>query len=224
MSTLILPALPGLTWPIKKTTMWKTRVQESVSGKRTIIRDWSYPRYSWELPFSMLRQAGASEQMTSYRGLTYVEYSSLQGFFNTLGGRGDTFLYQDVDDNSATNQFIATGDGVTTVFQMQASFGGFYMPITAPQTITQLRVNGVPQTPGAAYDYSLWGGNFAISNTASGMPGGGIAFVATPPAGAQIYWDGSYYFPCQFDDDTMNFQKFTAAFYECKSVKFSSFK
>jgi uncharacterized protein (TIGR02217 family) len=225
MSTAIFPSLPGLTFPIKRTAQWKTRVPESVSGKRTFISDWSYPRYQWEVTFNLLRQAGANQQVASWAGLTYSEAAQLWGFFNQRSGRGDSFLYTEPDDNtSPTDQSLGAGDGTTTLFQLLSSFGGYAMPILAPNAVTNVKVNGTIKTLGTDYNVTLWGGTYLSGGGASPNNPGTVNFTSAPASGATITWTGTYYFPCQFDDDSMNLSKFMAAFYEGKSVKFSSLK
>ncbi|HLH50092.1 MAG TPA: DUF2460 domain-containing protein [Roseiarcus sp.] len=216
MSTQVFPTLAGLGWSVKRTPLWKTRKQESISGKRTTLADWSFPRWQWELTFDFLRQAGANQQVTSFAGSTYSEFASLAGFFNARQGGFDSFLYTDPDDNtSPTDQPIGTGDGTTTTFQLVRAFGGFVEPILAPSAITNVKVNGVVKTLGTDYAVSTWGG--------SSTPGV-ITFTAAPAASAAITATFTFNFPCQFDDDSLTFEKFMAALYQAKSVKFSSLK
>lgn len=218
MSTQIFPSLPMLSWPVKRTPKWSTRKQESISGKRTTIADWSFPRWQWELSFEGLRQAGAGQQVTSWYGTTYAEFATLAGFFNARQGGFDSFLYADADDNTVVGQAIAVGDGSTGVFQMVRSFGGLVEPILAPNTLTTTNIylSGVRQTSG--YQISSW-------ENLNGLPGPGILnIIPSPAAGVIISADFSFYFPCQFDDDTLSFEKFMSALYAAKSVKFSSLK
>jgi len=213
MSTQIFPALPGLGWSVKRTPVWKTRKQESISGKRTSIADWSFPRWEWEITFDFLRQAGTGQQSASFAGASYAEFASLAGFFNLRSGAFDSFLYQDADDNTVVNQTIGTGDGSTTLFQLVRAFGGFVEPIYAPTNISAVFVNGI--NIGSAYSVSSWG----LSLTP------GIITLNTPAgAGQTVAASFTYAFPCQFDDDRMTFEKFMAALYAAKSVKFSTLK
>jgi uncharacterized protein (TIGR02217 family) len=224
MSTQVFPTLAGLGWSVKRTPHWKTRVPESISGKRTLVADWSYPRYSWELTFDFLRQAGPNQQAASFQGQAWQEFAELAGFFNLRQGRGDSFLFTDQDDNTVSGQQVATGDGSTTQFQMLAGFGGFIMPILAPNATTDVSVNGVTQTPGSAYNVTLWGGAFELGGGASTLPPGTLNFATAPASGLAITASFSYYFPCQFDEDSLDFEKFMGALYNAKSVKFSSLK
>lgn len=206
MSTSIFPALAGLGWSVARSELWKTRSQEAISGKETRIADWSYPRHQWTLGFDFLRQGALS-------GATYAEFALLAGFFNLRQGSYDSFLYADVDDNAVTNQALATGDGATTSFPFVRSFGGFVEPILAPNVVSHVYFNGVAQSTGS-YTVNGWG---------SASPGT-LVFAAAPGSGVSIAADFSFYFPCRFAADQMDFEKFMAALYSAKKVAFTSLK
>jgi len=146
MATNVLPSLAGLGFNVTRTPVWDTTVQQAISGKETRVARQTYPRWKWELTYSVLRS-----------GAAYGELQQLAGFFNALQGMFDTFLYQDADDNRVTGQGIGTGDGVTTTFQLVRSFGGFAEPVLAPANPvgTQVYLNGVPQTSGVSLN--PWG-------------------------------------------------------------------
>lgn len=211
MSTSVFPTLAGLGWSVKRKPVFKTRLQESMSGKRTRIADWSYPRWQWELTFNFLRQGLIG-------GTTYSEFSTLAGFFNLRQGMFDPFLYLDADDNTIAGQQIGIGDGVTTTFQLVRTFGGYTEPVFAPNPtggVTNLKVNGVAKTFGTDWGLSEWG---------DPVPGV-VTFLTGAPAATQaITCDLIYYWPVTFSEDTMDFEKFMAALYEAKSVKFESVK
>ena len=98
MSTGTIPVLPGLWIEYDKAPIFATRRPTSISGKETRIRDQAYPRYQWTQAYNALRQ-----------GPSQTEQSQLQGFFETLGGGWDSFLFTDPDDSSVTSQGIGTG-------------------------------------------------------------------------------------------------------------------
>lgn len=71
--------------------------------------------------------------------------------------------------------------------------------------------------PGAnttGWSVSTWGAPSPGVLTFAGPVGASIAITA----------DFTFYFPCRFTDDTMGFEKFMAALYQAKSVKFISLK
>jgi len=205
MSISVFPTLAGLGWSVTRREMWSTRTQTAISGKETRVADWSYPRHQWTLTYDFLRQGNLS-------GATYAEFASLAGFFNLRQGSFDTFLYADPDDSSVTSQGIGIGDGTTTNFQLVRAFGGFVEPILAPNGGSRIALNGVTQSGG--YTVSAWGA------TSPGM----IVFTAAPGPGVSISADFSFYFPCRFTADQLDFEKFMAALYSLKKIEFISLK
>lgn len=206
MSTQVFPSLIGQGWGITRSPIWKTLVNQAVSGRETRMGLWSYPIYEWELTFNFLR-------IGTMRQTVYSELQSLMGLFNKMNGSFDSFLYTDGDDNAVTGANLGLGNGSTTQFQLVRSFGSFIEPVFAPNTVTAVYLNGVLQS-GANYTVSGWG---------TATPGV-ITFVTPPAGGVVVTADFSYYFPCRFSDDRMDFNKFMQNLYEAQSVKFRSIK
>ena len=206
MSTSVFPTLAGLGWSVTRREIWKTRSQEAISGKETRIADWSYPRHQWSLGFDFLRQG-------AFSGTAYSEFALLAGFFDLRQGAFDSFLYTDADDNAVTGQAIATGDGATTSFDFVRGFGGFAEPILAPNVVSAVYLNAVAQSP-SSYTVNGWG---------SASPGT-LVFTTAPGSGVAISADFSFYFPCRFAADQMDFEKFMAALYSAKKISFISLK
>jgi uncharacterized protein (TIGR02217 family) len=164
MSTAILPSLAGLGFPVTRTPVWDTVLQQNISGKEVRVALQSYPRWKWELSFTVLRSSAA-----------YTELQQLAGFFNARQGMFDTFLYQDADDNSVTSQTIGTGDGTTTAFQLIRSFGSFLEPVLAPNSLAAVYLGGV-SIPLAGYSAPT---NGALTSTSAGSLGATTYYVKT---------------------------------------------
>jgi len=210
MSTSVLPSLVGLTFPTTRSPKFQTRKPQAVSGKRTFVSDWSIPLYTWELPYSTLRQGTVD-------GVSQTEFQQLEAFFEDMQGGGDSFLYTDPDDNSVTDQGLGSGNAGQTIttFPLLRAFGGQVVPVLAPNVVTNVKVNGVVQTLGTAYTVSSWGA------TAPGV----VTFLAGHiPGAVPVTWTGTYYFPCNFDDDSITFSKFMSNRYELKKLSFTSIK
>jgi uncharacterized protein (TIGR02217 family) len=207
MSTAVFPTLAGLGWDVGRTEIWKNILQENVSGKETGVALWTYPKHQWEMAFDFLRQG------VVHAG-TYSEFAQLAGFFNQRQGRFDTFLYTDSDDNAVTAQGIGSGNGTAVAFQLVRTFGGFVEPVLAPNSVTAVKVNGVTKTPVTDYTVSNWG---------SAAPGV-VTFTSPPASGAAITADFSYYWPCRFVDDSLDFAKFASALWKGQKVSFRSVK
>ena len=196
---LIFPALPGLTWSVTKTPTFQTRIQRAVSGRELRALDYPYPLWQFALVYDFLRdnpQAG------------YDELRTLLGFFMLCQGAYGTFLFQDPSDFQVAGQQIGTGDASRTVFQLQRAMGamlpggGFLEPITAPNVVSTIYLNGITQAPAT---YSV--------DPATGL----VTFDTAPGSGLIITADFTYYFRCRFIDDKYDFENFMRHLWQLKS-------
>jgi uncharacterized protein (TIGR02217 family) len=201
MTLPIFPALAGIAYPVRRTPRWSTLKQEAVSGKTTALQLWSYPAYRYELAYDLLRADSA-----------HLEWQTLVGFFNLVGGAAQPFLFNDPDDGSAAGQSLGSGDGATTQFNLVRALGGFIEPVQAASAASlQLFIDGAATT--------------AFSTLA--FPNGavyGAQFSTPPAAGAAITASFAYSWLCRFDEDTAEFDKFASDFWELKKITFSTVK
>lgn len=204
MSNLVLPTLPGMTFPVEKSPMWKTKIQPEMSGQETRIGFWSFPRWRWMLPFEFLRNDPAN---------AHDELWPLLGFFNEHYGAFDSWRFNDPDDNTVTVQAFGTGDGTTTQFQLVRTRGGFVEPVTEINTIKIFK-NGVEQKNLAPPTPPVW----ILSST------GVVTFTTAPAAGAALTWTGTFYWRCRFLDDQITASKFVTLIWEMKKLEFLSVK
>jgi len=204
MSTEIFPTLAGLEYPVVRTPVFRTLLQESASGSETRVTLQSYPRWKWTLSFNFLRDDANNE------------FRTLVSFFLARKGAFDSFLFTDVDDMAVTGQLIGRGDGHSTLFPLVRSFQGFDEPVLAPNAITRLKVAGVTKTQGTDYSFGTW---------ENGIIGSGLVGFATAPAsGANITVDFSYYWPVRFVADQYDFSKFMDRLWEQKKLDIVSLK
>lgn len=216
MSTAVLPVFVGRpAWPVKRSPIWKARITEAESGKESAFTYWSYPRWQYELTYDALRQG-------TRRLGTFAEFAQMAAFFNARSGPVDSFLYQDMDDNAVTGQALGPGDGTTTSFQLVRAFGGYVEPVFAPNVVSNVYLNGAPQSP-ASYTVNFWGATSP----------GTVVFNTAPGAGVAISADFSFYWPCRFGaisssgtvtTEQLDFEAFMSTLYSAKSVKFISLK
>ena len=201
---LIFPALPGLAWSVTKTPTFQTRIQRAVSGRELRALDYPYPLWQFALVYDFLRdnpQAG------------YDELRTLLGFFMLCQGAFGTFLFQDPSDFQVAGQQIGTGDASRTVFQLQRAMGamlpggGFLEPITAPNVVSTIYLNGITQAPAT---YSV--------DPATGL----VTFDTAPGSGLIITADFTYYFRCRFIDDKYDFENFMRHLWQLKKLTFIS--
>ena len=199
-----LPSLPGLSWSRHKKPGFSTRVASHVSGREVRVALMSYPLYEFEAVYGGL----ASSATAAFVGLGVSSLQSLMGFFLQLQGQFGTFLFADPDDNAATGQAFATGDGATTSFTMMRTLGGFLEPVGWVTAIANVYLNGAAQ-PSSGY-------SLTTPNT--------LIFAAAPASGATVSADFSYAFNCRFLDDQMDFEEFMASLWRLDSMKFRSVK
>ena len=89
MSALVFPTLAGIDIAVKRTPVFSTLVQTSISGKETRARFQSAPRYRYDLPLNFARQYGFSVQTTA------DEVALLSALFNSVQGKWDSFWLPD---------------------------------------------------------------------------------------------------------------------------------
>lgn len=197
MSQLIFPKLPGQCWPVGRTVLAPpVKVKTTPSRREFRARDSAIPLYRYSLPFEFLRKTAAAQ-----------DWQQLMGFYNSVGGTFDDWLFDDIDDNTCTAQLIGVGDGVSTQFQLARTLGGFLEPLYGGLNGTAtFTVAGSAATP--------------TSVNATGL----VTFATPPAAGAQVRWSGKFYWRCVFTSDSLEFTKSGSLFYECKKVEFRTVK
>ena len=201
---LVFPTLPGLAWSVTKTPTFQTRIQRAASGRELRALDYPYPLWQFALVFDFLRDNPKAG---------YDELRSLMGFFMLCQGAFGTFLFQDPSDFQVTGQQIGTGNASTSVFQLQRAMGttlpngGFFEPITAPNAVGAIYLDGITQNP-ASYSVD--------SNT------GLVTFDTAPGSGLIITADFTYYFRCRFIEDRYDFENFMYRLWQLKKLTFIS--
>jgi uncharacterized protein (TIGR02217 family) len=198
MSTQVFPTLIGQGWSVTKAPQFATRIQRSVSGRELRTADMPYPVWNFALTFSYLPTA---------------DFNTLLAFFLARQGSFDTFLYSDPTDNSVWAGYFGTGTGSQTVYQLERAIAGggsgndFFEPVTAPNALGAIYLNGVVQSPSG---YSV--------DPASGL----VTFASPPAPGLSITADFSFFFRCRFADDTSEFENFMHQLWQLKKLQFVS--
>lgn len=200
MSNAVLPTLLGLEWNVKKSPMFRTKIQSSVSGKELRSSFMAYPLWKFRLSYSVLRSAAE-----------YAEMQTLIGFFLQRRGSFDDFLYTDPDDNSATDQSFGTGNGTTAAFQLLRTLGGFAEPVQNLNGTPTIKVAGVTKTAVTHYNIGSTG---IVTFTAGNIPTGAQALT----------WSGSYYIRVRFMQDEAEFNQFLFQLFDLKKLEFISVK
>lgn len=205
MSDDVFPTFPGLTFSVIKSPNWSTRQQRAVSGRELRVADFDNPIWRFTLTYSVLHD----EKF----GATYTPPNTalrtMMDWINSRSGGFDTFLYDDPTDDTATGQQIGVGDSATSSFQMgrQLIAGGFYESLIAINTVTDVKLNGVVDSPA----------NYTV-NKDTGI----ITFTSAPTTGVIITSDFTYYFRVRLDTDTLDFEEFMYNLWELKQLKLVS--
>jgi len=213
----VFPDLPGVQIGIKKSSQWATIVQTTASGREIRSALQSQPLYNFELPYSFLRRAPI-----------HYELQTLQGFINTMRGAWDSWLYSDPTDRLMENSQIGTGDGRTTTFQLQRTYGGFTEPVANPD------VDSFETDPlmWAADETTLmwpfwqpvlmWLGGSGLGDFTISNPGGVVTFAVPPPANTPIYATGGFYYRCRFMEDNNEFGQGMVTYWTHQGLQFKA--
>lgn len=196
MSNLIFPNFLGQGLPIRRTAIWDTLIQTSSSGVETRVSTWSYPVWEYQLTFEFLRSNAG-----------FTELQTLYGFFNSVRGSFDDWLYLDPTDSVATQQGFGFGNGTQTAFQLARTYGGYVEPVRATASVSQIRVAGAPTT--------AW-----TINAATGI----VTFATPPAAGSNLDWTGVFYWRCRFRDSNFETSLFADGFSEARTLRFRTLK
>lgn len=201
MSLPIFPSLPlSIAYDVFRSPMMSTRVMTARSGKEYRAPNWSFGKYKYSLPYSVLRA-----------DLSHAELQTLIGFCNSQFGMFLPFLFDDTSDDTVVNQTLFIGDGVTKTFPLVRTYGGFVEPVLAANVISQIAVAG---TPTAAYAASQVGA-YGIDT---------ITMTAAPAINAVVTGNFTFYWPCRLLSDTNEFNNFASQLWALKKLEFQTVK
>lgn len=203
---------PGMTWDIKKTPMFNTKVQTSVNFTELRASFTGSPVYEMSMTFAFLR---GNDRYDSADTQTFpvAEVSSLLGFFASRLGRWDSWLIQDKPNDylilPTATEIFGVGNNVTTVFNLQRTIGDWFSERVAnPADTVRIWVDGVEK-----FRPTHWtGGDIGTK--------GVITFVTPPGNGLLLTWSGEYYFRARFSEDIMEFNQFMYQLWETQEIKF----
>lgn len=206
MSNLLFPRLRGVAWNMHLAAQWAAGKQTARSGREVTTRYRSQPRMKITLSYGQTDDGFLSDKQPAPSddgSAVYSDFKTLFGFLNQHGGEAESFLFQGVnaiDRAEFTRQaeFLATGDGIQTDFQLVRDVGGWKEKIVYPQGDIVIYVNG---TAVAATDL-----------------GRGLYRIAAPGAGQTVTGDFTFAYRVNFDADEVDFNNFMAYFWECQQV------
>lgn len=197
MSDAIFPDMPGIKWGSTKTPTWSTKVQKSASGRELRAAYYSYPLWKFSLSYEVLR-ANAMQEL-----------QALIGFFNARQGSFDSFLYEDPEDNTVSDQGFGVAVSGQTQYQLVRTLGGYSEPVVAPNGTPSVSVGGVVKLAGVDYTISS---------------DGVVTFLTSLTADQVLTWSGSFYFRVRFSQDSADFERFLHQLWALKKIEFQTFK
>lgn len=201
MTNYLFPEFQGWSWEKTKTPQWKTNIYEAESGIETRIQRWSYPRYKIKLSFNFLTDNNV-QGVTLEKG----DIEKLQGFFNSVAGTAEDFLFKDDVENHCEKQTIGVGNGTTKEFQLLRQLPNWIEPIRGIIEPPTIFVNGEEVTE--------------FSCNSRGL----VTFEEAPAPGSIISWSGTYYFRCRFDDDEIELTRTYEGLWESIEVNLITVK
>ena len=185
-SPAIFPILPGQMFPSLKTPLWKTKIKTATSGRERRRKQWSYPRWRIKISHEVVRDVAGSNEL-----------ARLFAFVNLHAGQYLEFSYFDTYDNAVVDQAFGTGDGTTTVFQLQRTGGDGAILFTEPvlsAPVVSVKVNGTTT---------------AVTVGANGL----VTFASAPAAGAALTWTGTFMFLVRFEEDELSASQLMQGFW-----------
>lgn len=201
MSNLVFPTFQGWSYEKTITPVWNTQIYESESGQETRIQKWRYPRYKIKVDYNFL-----TDNTIKSISLEKGEIERLQGFFNSVGGNFDDFLFKDDTENYVENQTFGIGNGQTTEFQLLRNNPYWVEPVTGIVEIPQIFVNGEPCTEVSVDPYGV------------------VTFEEPPEADAILSWTGTYYFRVRFANEELELSRTWAGLWEGISIEMETVK
>jgi hypothetical protein len=201
----IFPSVPQ-SFPIKLSLVMDTTIGTTKSLREMRVPNQPYPLWDIEVPFEeLLDQTQNQAAYGPFAGTNNFEQLCQQWLM--MYGQTGIFAFDAPWDDSRTDQPIATGDGVTTNFEVFRTWGtGSFVtvaPIGLINTITNVKVNGTIVSP------------TTYSHTRSY-----IDFVNPPAAGATITMTFSFYYICRWVEDEQDFEEFAKNRWAVPSLKF----
>lgn len=195
MSSLVFPALIGVKPTVGRLPIFRTRIQEGVSGDEFRLAYQAYPLWRFKLQYEFLRDDAANNELNKILAL-----------FMVVRGSWDNFLYTDPDRNSVTDYQFGTGNASATQFQLTRpttdGTNTFVEPVQNVNVLTNIKKAAV--TLASPADYSV---------NATGL----VTFTSPPGNGLALTWTGTYYNRCRFEMDMADLERFMDKLWQLKT-------
>jgi uncharacterized protein (TIGR02217 family) len=186
---------------------YSTNVNSGFSGYEQRNQNWSQAR---------------AQYTVSFENKTVAEWQAFEAMFHAARGKANAFRIFDPGDYSGLGQYIGTGDGTTTVFQLQKTYTFALSSYQVVRPVQKPITSLIPDYQGGAltdtvtiYDngvrllhspgyHTLAGYDYTLDETT-----GLITFATAPVAGHILTADYQYHIPVRFDLDQLQKQFIT---------------
>ena len=190
----IFPTLATLGWSTHVKPRFATDVVDHVAGRSIRRPHHAAAYYDIELTYDLLRSATA-----------YAEMQAIAGFFGQMQGAATPFWLAPPGLASVTGQALGTGDGATSAYALQRSYGGYAEPVYGTSGVSAVYLDGSP----------LSGAEWSVSSGYAPV----ITFATAPGAGVTVSADFGVLWLCRFAEDALDFEEFMAMLFELQVVK-----
>jgi hypothetical protein len=193
MSLLVYPsAVRGLTFTTVKAPSFNTLIQSAPNRVETRLAQTRNPTWKWQLIYDYLKD----KPLDTVPSLAYTDLQTMIGFFESMQGSYDDFLYSDPDDNFVGPGIITAGWLPVFPYAYQS------IVIAAGHAQQIIAVSGPGATSGTSTPtWSTTGGTvvdggFTWLDLGAALSGGTL--WPNPQAQLQVVTDGTnFYSPIQ---------------------------
>lgn len=187
----VFPALPGLRWSVRKSPMFRTQIQQALSGREFGVSYRQHPLFRYELSYEVLRDDVSAE------------LTALMGFFMARRGRYESFRFWDPDANTVTgHKFFHGYATLHGSYPLYGTYAGVSFPVFDPIAV-QIRSGNA--TSGPLIEHTV--------NTS-----GRVTLLGSPQGQEGLYWTGTYYQRVRFEEDEQEFEKFMEKLWRAQKV------
>lgn len=171
----VYPTSPMYSYPVTLTPVWNTLISDFEKGAEQRRKKWAYAKYN---------------VIVQYTALSTLDAKTIYEFYMARNGSYESFYFYDPYAFDHVGLYVATGDGVTDVFDIPGSS-------TSARTLYE---NDVLVSSGFSY---LTGGGDGSSDR--------VDYVTAPPLGTIITIDFTGYLRAKvrFKDDNLSRENFT---------------
>lgn len=210
----VFPLLPN-GFPIKLRPTMKTTVGTVKSG-----REMRYPQQTnaalWEIELLFEELRDQTQNAVPFSPMAgFLQYEQLVQIWLMMYGQSNLFAFDAPWDNSRSNQLIGVGDGQSYIFTVFRTWGITPVELTEPvgmiNQVIQVKVGGVTVSP--SNYYTARNKIYFIDK---------FGAIHPPGNGDNIVMTFSFYYLCQFLEDTQDFTEFSEGRWTVPSLKFRS--